>query len=324
MVQASVIIAAYNAEAFIADAVRSAAGQTLDEIEIIVVDDCSTDATAAIVAGLAAGDARIRLVRQERNAGPAAARNRAIDVARGRWIAILDADDRYEPPRLERLIGLAEERGADLASDNLWMDPEDQPESGTTMIPRSILSEPRQLELPEFVERNVHDSHHPGCNFGFLKPIFRAAFLADHALRYDESVRFAEDFTFYVACLRRGARWWLTPEPLYHYLIRARSLTQVQTVHDLGRLREQQRQLLIEAQATGDRQLERLVRRHMVVVDRCYYYRWFTDEVKARRPGAALRVLGASRASARLIAAEAIRQAPVIAAKAFGGGYRKD
>lgn len=93
----SVILPAYNAAAFIARAIDSVLAQTWPAEEIIVVDDGSTDATAAIVAGY--GE-RVRYLRQD-NAGVSAARNAGAQAAGGDWLAFLDADDWYYPDRLK-------------------------------------------------------------------------------------------------------------------------------------------------------------------------------------------------------------------------------
>jgi glycosyltransferase involved in cell wall biosynthesis len=98
MTSISVIIPSYNYGRYIAEAIRSALGQTLKPAEVIVVDDGSTDDTAKVVAGF--GD-RVRYVRQE-NAGVCAARNRGVAESSGELIAFLDADDIWEPTKLER------------------------------------------------------------------------------------------------------------------------------------------------------------------------------------------------------------------------------
>lgn len=101
----SVIIPAYRASGFLAGAVASALEQTVPPHEVIVVDDASPDfeeTARSIEAWTREG--RVRLLRQERNRGPAAARNRAIAVSSGALLAFLDADDRFEPERLEAAI----------------------------------------------------------------------------------------------------------------------------------------------------------------------------------------------------------------------------
>ncbi|HEX3801326.1 MAG TPA: glycosyltransferase [Solirubrobacteraceae bacterium] len=99
----SVVMPAYNSARTIEQAVGSVLEQTMAEFELIVVDDGSTDATAATVAGVV--DERVRLVTRE-NGGTSAARNTGIEQAQGEWIAFLDADDLWLPNKLERQLTL--------------------------------------------------------------------------------------------------------------------------------------------------------------------------------------------------------------------------
>ena len=96
----SVIMPVYNGERFLLDAVRSVEAQGLERLEILVIDDGSTDGTAAILAGLGS---RVRAVRQP-NRGPAAARNQGLALARGNVIAFLDADDLWSPGGLADML----------------------------------------------------------------------------------------------------------------------------------------------------------------------------------------------------------------------------
>ena len=96
----SVIMPAYQSEAFIARSIRSAQEQTLRPLEILVVDDGSQDNTAEVAA--ACGDL-VHVIRQE-NGGPASARNTGARAARGEWLAFLDADDGWVPNKLERQV----------------------------------------------------------------------------------------------------------------------------------------------------------------------------------------------------------------------------
>lgn len=111
MEQVSLIITVYNLEACVEGAVRSLMAQTYPALEIICVDDGSTDGSPAILARLAAQDARIRIITKE-NGGVGAARNDALAVATGTYVMILDGDDMFEPRMVERLVACIERKGA--------------------------------------------------------------------------------------------------------------------------------------------------------------------------------------------------------------------
>lgn len=111
----SIVTPAYRAARFIGETIRSVQAQTYRDFEMLVVDDCSPDETAAIVESFTATDPRIRLLRQPANGGPAAARNRALSEARGRWIAFLDSDDAWLPAKLERQLAFHRARDAKIS-----------------------------------------------------------------------------------------------------------------------------------------------------------------------------------------------------------------
>lgn len=109
----SVIIPAYNAEDYIASCLSSVLSQTLSDIELIVVDDGSTDRTAAVVEESAQHDERVRLIRQE-NQFAGVARNTGMKAAAGKYLYFLDADDWIEPNALEVMYSSAESLGSDI------------------------------------------------------------------------------------------------------------------------------------------------------------------------------------------------------------------
>ena len=101
----SVVIPAYNAEKYIAAAIDSVLGQTYSDFEVLVVNDCSTDGTKAMVENFAFHDERVCLINLPANKGaPAGPRNIGVLRARGRWIAFLDADDWHHPHHLQYLL----------------------------------------------------------------------------------------------------------------------------------------------------------------------------------------------------------------------------
>ena len=109
MESVSIIMPAYNCERFIADAIRSVLAQTYTEWELLIVDDCSTDDTAAVVASF--DDQRIHYQRNAHTMGAALTRNEALKKAKGRYIAFLDSDDVWTPDKLEKQIAFMAQKG---------------------------------------------------------------------------------------------------------------------------------------------------------------------------------------------------------------------
>ena len=103
----SVVMPAYNAARTLEASVRSVLGQTDPDWELLVLDDCSTDGTWALIERLAALDRRIRPLRNERNCGVGLTRNRGVSLAKGSWIAFLDSDDLWTPDKLVKQRALA-------------------------------------------------------------------------------------------------------------------------------------------------------------------------------------------------------------------------
>lgn len=111
----SVITPAYNCGPFIKDTVQSVLGQTRGDLELIIVEDQSTDNTWEIINDLANTDDRIRILQNEVNQGPAYSRNRAIKLANGQYIAFLDGDDQWHPKKLETQIRFMREKKVDFS-----------------------------------------------------------------------------------------------------------------------------------------------------------------------------------------------------------------
>lgn len=102
----SVVMPLYNKAPYVRKAVESVAGQTFADWELIVVDDCSTDGSAAVAEQMT--DPRIRVVRLEKNGGVSAARNHGVSLSKAPYVCFLDADDWWEPTFLEEMAGLTE------------------------------------------------------------------------------------------------------------------------------------------------------------------------------------------------------------------------
>ena len=113
MIKISVIIPVYNAEKYLRECLDSVIGQALQDIEIICVDDGSTDSSLSVLQKYAAKDTRLKIVVQA-NQGAAAARNVGMAVAQGEYLAFLDADDLYCPEALQTAYACATKSNADM------------------------------------------------------------------------------------------------------------------------------------------------------------------------------------------------------------------
>lgn len=117
----SVVIPTYDRPSLVERAIDSVLRQTFEDLECIVVDDCSpTDETAAVVESYE--DSRLRYHRLSSNSGPSAARNAGIERAEGEYLAFLDDDDRWLPEKLERQVALLDELDDDVGMVYCWMD----------------------------------------------------------------------------------------------------------------------------------------------------------------------------------------------------------
>lgn len=105
----SIIMPAYNCGDFIGETLDSVINQSYKNWEVIIVDDCSTDNTAEVVKEYIKKDNRIKYHKLEKNSGAAVARNKAIDLATGKYLAFLDSDDVWFPEKLAKQIGFMEE-----------------------------------------------------------------------------------------------------------------------------------------------------------------------------------------------------------------------
>lgn len=211
----SVVMPVYNGARWLPAAVNSVLAQTLSNLEVLIVDDASTDETVRIAEEFVRRDPRVRLLCQPRNRGQAAARNLALGRARGDWIAPVDADDLIRPDRLRLLVDAGEREHADLIADGILFHGARPP--GTPAELMSWSSDGcglEQLSAEALIKSGMTGGRR---SLGFLKPLLRRRFLERFNLRYAEDLRFAEDFNLYVRALFCGARFLLFPESHYVY-----------------------------------------------------------------------------------------------------------
>lgn len=213
----TVVVPAYNAEATLPAALGSLDAQLDRDFEVVVVDDGSTDATPALADELCA--ARGWRVVHQPNAGLPAARNAAIAVARGRWIALLDADDWLLPPylgRMRALLASAPRVGLAFGDAWEWYEGSGRFGRGTAMAPY------RPRVIPEAGEPCFRALLR--TNFVYGAATFPRA-LAERLGGFDETLRAAEDWNLWLRIVAAGWRIAQTRDPLAVYRRRAGQMT---------------------------------------------------------------------------------------------------
>ncbi|GLO72354.1 hypothetical protein MACH17_38710 [Phaeobacter inhibens] len=209
----SVIMANRNAAEHLPLAIRAILAQSLTDLELIIIDDASEDNSWEVIAAAAAADPRVLVQRRETSGGPAVARNQALAMARGQWLAICDSDDSQHPCRLETMLAAAEDLGADLVADDLILFSDQPMARAETILGSQAPQTPRLLTLPDVVLSGVNPKRI--THIGYLKPLIRKRSLGD--LRYDTSLRIGEDHDLYLRLVLAGAKMWVLPMAAYLY-----------------------------------------------------------------------------------------------------------
>lgn len=227
--QVSVVLPVRDGRHWIDRAVRSALGQSMADLEVLVVDDGSTDGTPELVRQLARRDPRVRLLSNAAGPhGPGAARNVGLDAAQGRWIAFLDADDAMQPTRLATMLQAAVAHGAQLVADNQRLFTEDGRPRGLLW---PDLHRPLPVDAVAWARENCWGGSRP-LGYGYAKLLLRRALVEAPRLRFRPELRLMEDFHFVLALLRRGHELLLLPQPLYDYTLRRDSLSRAGSCYD--------------------------------------------------------------------------------------------
>ena len=134
----SVIMPTFNASKYLADSIESILSQTYTNLELLITDDCSTDDTRNILKEFAQRDKRVKVKFLKTNSGPAIARNKSIERAKGRYIAFCDCDDRWFPEKLERQIALMTRKDCALCSSSYLICDDDNKVIGINISPKHL------------------------------------------------------------------------------------------------------------------------------------------------------------------------------------------
>jgi len=214
----SVIMPAYNAARTLREAVGSILNQTFPDIELIVCDDASTDVTSSVLQSIT--DERLRVIHNEVNLGSGLSRDKAIDISTGEMLAFADADDAWEPERLEVLLDATVASKNTMVFDDILecfdtpsgMKPW-QPLRGSKAFGgdgKAVIDVP----IDQFIcqERLM------------MQPLVPSGFLKKGQVRHS-ALSFAQDTEFFLALMSKGMALRFVPRPMYRYRITPGSAT---------------------------------------------------------------------------------------------------
>ena len=227
----SVVIPVYKVEEYLARCVDSVLSQTLQDLQIILVDDGSPDNCPQICDDYAKRDPRIQVIHKA-NGGLASARNAGMDIATGKWLFFLDSDDWLEPNGLESLLSIGEEHQVDFvryrAIRSGWPGMEEH---------APVRVEPvRELRHGYYDRQQIMDEVYPrliitpqltmGAVVGAWGSLYNLDFLNRNHLRFYEEVKFSEDLVFSARVVRAASSFYFVDTPgVYHYFYNPNSIS---------------------------------------------------------------------------------------------------
>jgi glycosyltransferase involved in cell wall biosynthesis len=225
----TVILIGYNDAARLPRAIESILGQTLHDLELIIVDDASTDSTAEVISEVCQRDSRVKSIRLPRNSGGCSApRNAGLDAARGSYVMFADSDDEYEKHACMNLLSAAEEWGADLVC-------------GTAV---RVVGEKGErvrwrpeLHSKRLVVNSLNDCTDLLYDTIAVNKIYRRDFLNSNSIRFPEGVLF-EDQPFTLQCFLRARIIGVIPEDVYYWYVTKASASITQSRHERRNLED--------------------------------------------------------------------------------------
>lgn len=219
----SVIVPLYNADKYISETIYSVLAQTYSNLEIIVVDDCSTDSSRDIVLSLAEEDSRIKLVKLDENyGGPAKPRNIGIDMSNGEYIAFLDADDVWKPEKIEKQMTQMLKNKLNLISNDTYFIDADSCLIESTS--RRKKTESRAFTIKDLIISN---------RIPTSSVLVNKSFLGELRFREEKHFKAVEDYVLWLNLINLSdCRYEHFNDPLVGYRVLANSIS-----HQNGKLK---------------------------------------------------------------------------------------
>ncbi|MCR5628586.1 glycosyltransferase [Eubacterium sp.] len=204
----SIIVPVYNVENYLSQCLNSLKRQMYNNIEIILVDDGSTDGSGVILDDFAKNESRAKIIHQE-NMGVSAARNKGLENATGKWVAFVDSDDWVERDYIDRLVDAAEIHDTKFAYCSLSLET-----GGRGQI--SILPLKTGKHKVEEVFDNIFFSYN-GKGAGISQGLFDRQIIVDNMIKFDQNLKRYEEWIFYSLYIPQVEEVAVINHPLYHF-----------------------------------------------------------------------------------------------------------
>lgn len=190
----TILMPVYNAEPYLEEALRSILNQTFSDFELILINDASTDQSCKRCESFASADDRISVLDLKKNCGAAEARNKGIDVAKGKYICFVDADDIIEPDYIQKFYSILLEEEYDFIKCGAYEEYFDA--NGNLLYKRNCtLHEKECIEKKDIIEQIVDMEQIP--LFGYLwNSVYKLSIIKENKLRFNSALKVNEDFAF--------------------------------------------------------------------------------------------------------------------------------
>lgn len=223
MPQISIIIPVYNSEKYLRECLDSVVGQTISDIEIICVNDGSTDGSLEILKKYAVKDERIRIIDKE-NEGSVSARNAGIIEARGEYVGFVDSDDWIEKDMYERMYSCIIDNKADIAAFAKYRNDDISQQKVVQYLECGIYD--RNNNFQELISNLIYTKGYQqkGVSPNVYTKLFKRSLLEKYALKIDKRTKFAEDDICVYSCIINSKRVVVSNEAYYHYRLHDNSI----------------------------------------------------------------------------------------------------
>lgn len=271
MKRVSIIVPVYNAQSYLDKTLDSIAAQTYPELEIILINDGSTDGSGKICKAREAQDSRFHYYRID-NAGPSAARNKGLSYATGHYIGFCDGDDLLDAAMYATMVQRMETEAADVALCDIYSERDGRrfgfPWPDGTVFQGNQIGE----SLVAAMVGNLSDNDTDISLWGsVVRCLYRADIIAKNDIRFPEDIHFAEDLVFTLRYLRNAQKAVICDQAFYWYRCNPSSIMISFYSYKKGMFKARKRLIAMVSEIIQEFSCSEMLKNRLVTTARCYY-----------------------------------------------------